>query len=543
MNDRREHVLLGAALNIGAIEDWLDEHVDPETGYVIDDTLAVEGAAADAKATGEAIAAAISTVEAEIPAVDDTLNTTGAAADAKATGDALALKVPKSDIDTTLSTAGKVADAKATGDKLTALNNAVKPLSAFDGATAEAKLYDALVTQSFKGTINCGAITIDDTIAIPKAQLREVRIANAVITLNDDMFSTEADFARIPSFVNCTFIGNGNAIFAGGYVVCGSFVDCVFKNCSIINDATGTIQSAYLTNCEITNTSVSLIKVQNLYDVHIIGAMCETQSATLIDTLGSTARSGGTLNLFVSDSIFEGFSQKVFKLSGGNVFITNCYFEANSDGCLLIQKTADADPAVYNYLHFELSGCKVNSAVDAFVIDGYTAAKTVVISVHDNVYYSSDNTKALISGVVGENLFSVYNNGLRDVSNIICSDNLPVYDPYKLSYPTENTTYVSRNSGGFIQFGSLVFVDMVFTAKSTYAGSLNNVLSGFPPMRVSATKLQLRAVTSDASTTDLPLEKYLYILNNGNTTLYGGITTDEKYRLLGFYFTNNKVAQ
>lgn len=34
---------------------WLAEHVDPDTGYVIDDTLTITDAAADAKATGDAI--------------------------------------------------------------------------------------------------------------------------------------------------------------------------------------------------------------------------------------------------------------------------------------------------------------------------------------------------------------------------------------------------------------------------------------------------------------------------------------------------------
>jgi hypothetical protein len=34
---------------------WLDEHVDPDTGYVIDDTLTIQGAAADAKATGDVV--------------------------------------------------------------------------------------------------------------------------------------------------------------------------------------------------------------------------------------------------------------------------------------------------------------------------------------------------------------------------------------------------------------------------------------------------------------------------------------------------------
>lgn len=36
---------------------WLAEHVDPETGYVLDDSLTIQGAAADAKAAGDAVLA------------------------------------------------------------------------------------------------------------------------------------------------------------------------------------------------------------------------------------------------------------------------------------------------------------------------------------------------------------------------------------------------------------------------------------------------------------------------------------------------------
>lgn len=40
--------------NIGpAVSDWLDDNVDPETGYVIDKSLSIEGAAADAAKVGE----------------------------------------------------------------------------------------------------------------------------------------------------------------------------------------------------------------------------------------------------------------------------------------------------------------------------------------------------------------------------------------------------------------------------------------------------------------------------------------------------------
>lgn len=42
----------------GDVTDWLEDHITQETGYVIDDTLTVQGAAADAKAAGDRISQA-----------------------------------------------------------------------------------------------------------------------------------------------------------------------------------------------------------------------------------------------------------------------------------------------------------------------------------------------------------------------------------------------------------------------------------------------------------------------------------------------------
>jgi len=65
-SDRYEYYLKQIAENGGGqidpediaeiVTDWLDDHVDPETGYVIDNTLLVEGAAADAKKVGDEVA-------------------------------------------------------------------------------------------------------------------------------------------------------------------------------------------------------------------------------------------------------------------------------------------------------------------------------------------------------------------------------------------------------------------------------------------------------------------------------------------------------
>lgn len=53
---------------------WLAEHVDPETGYVIDDSLTIAGAAADAKAAGDAIGELKSALTKEINLTRDELN-------------------------------------------------------------------------------------------------------------------------------------------------------------------------------------------------------------------------------------------------------------------------------------------------------------------------------------------------------------------------------------------------------------------------------------------------------------------------------------
>ena len=104
-------------------------------GIVTDETLAVSGKAADAKATGDKIEKTKKDLENALKDIDVTTDTTltktGKAADAKATGDAI--KKVKEDVanidvatDTTLAVSGKAADAKATGDKIKKISEDLK---------------------------------------------------------------------------------------------------------------------------------------------------------------------------------------------------------------------------------------------------------------------------------------------------------------------------------------------------------------------------------------------------------------------------------
>ena len=406
-------------------------------------------------------------------------------------------------------------------------------LEDFQGETAEEKLYNALVTEAYQGTIICGSVSIEEVITIPNERFRNVVISNATITLTDDMFTTEAAYCRLPSFVDCTFIGNGNAIFGGDYAVFGNFINCYFENCSLINNAAGTAQNVYLTNCEVLNSTVPLIKANRLYDCHIDKMLCEAQTPTLIDTYGSTLEQGGSQNLWIVDSSFSSFTNVVFKLSGGNIFIQNCYFENNADGCMLLEKSADE----YDILMLEISGCKVSSAVTPFSISGFTNNYRVKITVHDNYYYTSVTSTPMVTGLVSDNEFAVYNNRPANNTDIISNTAAPIYDSNTVKYPTLNTTYISRYAGGWIQYGKLVFIDMVINAEQNIGSSLSNAITDLPKTNISPTSILLHNYTDDSETqTEL-------LISGTSGKINGSITQGNKYTIRGFYFTDNKVTQ
>ena len=86
----------------GYITEWLETHISGGQGVVVDNTLTVQGAAADAKAAGDRLKA----LEEATIETDATLSVSGAAADSKAVGDII----------------GDLAKAKALIDSLTLAN-------------------------------------------------------------------------------------------------------------------------------------------------------------------------------------------------------------------------------------------------------------------------------------------------------------------------------------------------------------------------------------------------------------------------------------
>ena len=121
-DDLSNKPVLATVATSGSYNDLSDKPNIP----AVDATLSIQGAAADAKATGDAIG----DLRSSIPTIDTALSIQGAAADAKATGDAISTArsevmaaIPM--IDTTLSTQGDAADAKATGDAISTARSEV----------------------------------------------------------------------------------------------------------------------------------------------------------------------------------------------------------------------------------------------------------------------------------------------------------------------------------------------------------------------------------------------------------------------------------
>ena len=417
-------------------------------------------------------------------------------------------------------------------------------VSWFKGASDSAKLTKALSYASIWPIIKCGKLTISQSVALVSGiSYRSVTLIDGLFNLSSDLFTTSLEYVGVPNFSRCVFNGNGNKIFGSTYGVFGTFDFCTFNECSIFSSTStspkSTVQSLTVSNSVIDNDTVNLVKCIRLYDTHLFNLKCEAQTATLIDTSESSETFGGTLQLFVSECLFEGFTQNpVFNLSGGTIKFERCYFEANQAGCANITKNASAN----SILNLEISGCYITTtAHDAFVVSGFTKGVSVKISVHHNSFNAGGNSYYLISGSASadEGLFALYENRRGQDSDRFSRENTYLYDvsEARTSGISTNTTYFTRYSGGYYQFGQIVFLNMVLLAKTDIVSSAADVVSGLPGSLSYQTREKVRNTTTGEET-----ETVFSIGTNGKVTILGPITNGSYYTLRAVYYTSSKKS-
>ena len=116
---------------------------------------------------------------------------------------------------------------------------------------------------------------------------------------------------------------------------------------------------------------------------------------------------------------------------------------------------------LYDILTLEISGCKIgttNSQITPFNITGFTNNYRVKITVHDNYYYTDEIGLPMISGIPTDDIHTLFNNRRASNTDVISNNAKLIYDPSKTQAPTINTTYFSRQGGGWMQLGAFVFV-------------------------------------------------------------------------------------
>ena len=129
---------------------------------IIDETLSIVGAAADAKAVGDAI----NNLDSEKVSVDRTINGKSLNKDIVLTAEDIGAVTETIEIDATLTTEGAAADAKATGDAINNLNTLVGSTSVADQISdALVDVEDNIYVQEEEPTdVENGSVWIDTSV-------------------------------------------------------------------------------------------------------------------------------------------------------------------------------------------------------------------------------------------------------------------------------------------------------------------------------------------------------------------------------------------
>ena len=187
----------------------------------------------------------------------------------------------------------------------------------------------------------CREITISSPIALSSiSQCANKSFSNGLFILNSDMFTwtSALPYANIPSFVNCTFIGNGYSLVDDNlYSLNGKFVNCNFIDCSFMRNGTF-CQSARFVNCNIANLSGhTFIEAKRIYDNRFIGCQLESANgATLLEATSTVPDQITVSQVSFLNCVMESQSSPIVIMRDGDITIENCYFEANSANILQV---------------------------------------------------------------------------------------------------------------------------------------------------------------------------------------------------------------
>ena len=301
----------------------------------------------------------------------------------------------------------------------------VKTAKEFENA-----INDNKTASSYSGT----EITINQSIEITAInQCAFKAFSNTVFILNDDMFtwSTPSAYHYIPSFVNCTFIGNGHNIAdTGSYVLCNNFVNCKFIDCSIVSSGT-MVQSGRFTNCRISNQSGhTFIQAKKVYDTQFISCQCENDNdAILVDANTDLQNDRSVDNLHFDNCIFESQTTNVVKMHDGDITFTNCYSEENSEDMLVVLPTnRTTQPIIHvTILNSRIQptsgkyGVNIDASYEGSVWSSFVCKNSVVhvgklINTNNLRYFVIENTPVTSGGTI---LPSVESSKIYQVKNSV----------------------------------------------------------------------------------------------------------------------------
>lgn len=441
---------------VSATEAWLAAHITPTTPAV-DDTLSISGAAADAKVTGDRVSDLKKDLDDEIHV---RILLSGKVATAESDIDTLETHKVAQPLDEhnqpTNGTDGQSLRTKGDGTTewaevgLPTDEQTAQAVSAWLDDHPEAtttvqdgSLTDVKFAQSVKdeinftrsvysmggingvlespqlGTYTGNTITIDSTIDITDNDVGDQfkTIADTRIFLNADMFTWDLPHRGIPTFINCLFWGNGNNIVADGmYISEARFINCIFYNCGLINNA-NYVQGVTFIGCRFVGNN-DFITTKCCGGISVIGCQAESDfnGAFLVaDSLSATNKN--TLDhICIVNSVFEGNSNRPIIECNNTceIQIDGCYFEGyphgiiatseSDNGCKFLLKISDTkmwecgdpiltiDQTYGGNVHVSIDSCRLASATSKNLANRYDFDNGYISnSVLENIYCELSN--------------------------------------------------------------------------------------------------------------------------------------------------------